>query len=89
MALSRKAQFALTLVAAILVPGLADYALAAAGYKTLAGIVWTGGYGFGIIAIWYLWIRPLDLTGPDGVQVTEDEDSEQDTDPAEGDTTSS
>ena len=89
MALTRKAQFALTLVAAVLVPGLADYALATAGYKTLAGIVWTGGYGFGVIAIWYLWIRPLDLTGPDGVQVTEGEDSQHDTDQAEGDTTSS
>ena len=51
MKLPKKAQFGLTVVAAILVPGLADYALASAGYETLAGLVWTGGYGFGVIAI--------------------------------------
>ena len=89
MRLPKKAQFGLTVVAAILIPGLADYALASAGYKTLAGLVWTGGYGFGVIAIWYLWIRPLDLTGPTGIQLSEDEDAAQDVDPPEGDTPSS
>jgi hypothetical protein len=87
--LSRKIQFALTLVAAILIPGLADYALASAGYKTLAGLVWTGGYGFGVIAIWYLWIRPLELTGPAGIQFTEDEESQHETDSATEETTPS
>ena len=86
---SRKAQFALTLAAVILIPGFADYALASAGYKTLAGIVWTAGYGFGILAMWYRWIRPLDLTGPSGDQTTAVEDSHQDTDSAGGDTPSS
>ena len=89
MELPKKAQFGLTVVAAIIVPGFADYALASAGYKTLAGLVWTGGYGFGVIAIWYLWIRPLDLTGPTGIQLSEDEEVDQDIDPPEGDTTSS
>ena len=86
---ARKAQFALTLVAVILIPGFADYALAAAGYKTLAGIVWTVGYGSGIIALWYRWIRPLDLSGPSGDQTTTDEAPLPNTDSAGGDTPSS
>lgn len=86
---SRKARFALTLVAVILIPGFADYALASAGYKTLAGIVWTAGYGFGILVVWYRWIRPLDLSGPSGDQTTNDEDPHPDIDSASGDTPSS
>lgn len=58
-----KVQFAVMLAATVIVPGLLDYALSTAGYDNLGGIVWTVGYGFGIIAIWYVWIRPLDLTG--------------------------
>ena len=60
---SAKVQFAVMLAATILLPGLMDYALSAAGYDSLGGAVWAVGYGFGVLAIWYIWIRPLDLTG--------------------------
>ena len=60
---SAKVQFAMMLAATIVLPGLVDYALNAAGYANLGGIVWAVGYGFGVIAIWHIWIRPLDLTG--------------------------
>lgn len=83
MTLHWKGPLVLMVVATILVPGLATNALASAGYKTLAGIVWAGGYGFGIVAIWYLWIRPLEITGPTGTQLTGDEDTDQDSDPPE------
>ena len=60
---STKVQFAVMLAVTVVVPGLADYALSAAGYDSLGGIVWAVGYGLGIIAIWYVWIRPLDISG--------------------------
>ena len=60
---SEKVQFAMMLAATIVLPGLMDYALNAAGYSNLGGIVWAVGYGFGVIAIWHIWIRPLDLSG--------------------------
>lgn len=60
---SEKVQFAVMLAATIVFPGLVDYALSAAGYSNLGGIVWAIGYGSGVIAIWYIWIRPLNLTG--------------------------
>lgn len=57
------------LVTGILVPGVANYYLASAGYHTLATITWVGGYGLMVFVVWYGWIRPLDLRGPgDGTE---------------------
>ncbi|MFB6082953.1 MAG: hypothetical protein ABEJ94_01755 [Halorientalis sp.] len=62
--LSEKAKFALTLSGGVVIPGLANYALTAAGYDRLGSLVWVLGYVGAILFIWYVWVRPLDLTGP-------------------------
>ncbi|WP_136717179.1 hypothetical protein [Halorientalis salina] len=64
MALSERVKFALVLSAGIVLPGLADYALAQAGYDLLGSFVWATGYFGTMILIWYVWLRPLDITGP-------------------------
>jgi hypothetical protein len=70
-----KVAFGLVFATVVIVPGLANYALSALGFELLGSAVWGLGYGMGVIAMWYIWIRPLDLTGPDGVgQPETDED---------------
>jgi len=64
MALSERLKFALVLAGGIILPGLADYALAQAGYELLGIVVWVGGYLGAMVLIWYVWLRPLDMTGP-------------------------
>lgn len=54
----------LLVAAMVLVPGLTKYVLTQAGYGLLGTIVWYGGYALGVVLIWLLWIRPLDITGP-------------------------
>ncbi|QSG09830.1 hypothetical protein [Halapricum desulfuricans] len=54
----------LLLVAIVLVPGLAKYALTQIGYGTLGTVIWYGGYGAGVLLVWALWLRPLDIVGP-------------------------
>lgn len=66
MGLSRKLRFALMLLVIVAVPGVADYLLSANGYPALGRTVWALGYGSGIVLIWYVWLRPLDITGPQG-----------------------
>lgn len=62
--LSEKAKFALVLSSGVVFPGLANYALGAAGYSTLGSLVWVLGYVGAVLILWYIWVRPLDLTGP-------------------------
>ena len=57
---------ALVLFVGIVVPGLARRALGVAGYSNLGRIVFVLGYGMMVLIIWYVWVRPLDLTGPSG-----------------------
>lgn len=64
MALIPKLRLALVLFVTVAVPGVADYYLSEAGYDTLGMIVWIGGYGAGVLLIWLVWVRPLDLHGP-------------------------
>lgn len=63
---STRVRFALVLLGAIIVPGLANYVLVQNGFETLGIVVWGLGYGSGILVLWYVWLRPLDLTGPQG-----------------------
>lgn len=56
-----------TIAAVVIVPGLANGLLSQAGYPLVGSTVWALGYGLGVIGIWYVWIRPLDITGPAGV----------------------
>lgn len=62
----------LTVVAVVVLPGLANWALSALGRPWLGSAVWALGYGLGVVFLWYEWIRPLDITGPDGVERSED-----------------
>ena len=56
----------LILFVGVAVPGLARRALGQAGYSNLGRVVFVLGYGLMVVVIWYVWIRPLDLTGPSG-----------------------
>lgn len=58
------------LVAALLLvgvagSGIARRTLAELGYTDLGVLVYIFGYGGMVVAIWYGWIRPMDITGPD------------------------
>lgn len=63
MGRDEKLRFGAALAVGVLVPGLADYALNAAGYAALGSVVWATGYLTAMVAIWFIWIRPLDLHG--------------------------
>ncbi|MFD1685621.1 hypothetical protein [Halobellus litoreus] len=65
--------FALTrdnlLLAAILLVGVAGSGivrrlLGELGYNDVGALVFMFGYGGMIFAIWYGWIRPMDISGP-------------------------
>ncbi|MXR20217.1 hypothetical protein [Halobacterium bonnevillei] len=56
----------LLIAAGIVLPGVANYALNAAGAPTVGSIVWAVGYASMVLVVWFGWIRPLDLTGPGG-----------------------
>lgn len=47
------------IAAGIIVPGVANYYLSAAGYHTLGSVVWVTGYGAMVLAVWVGWIRPI------------------------------
>lgn len=67
----------LTIAAVVIVPGLANHFLSGAGYPLVGSAVWALGYGLGVIYIWYQWIRPLDITGPEGVRVDDEDSAEE------------
>ena len=67
----------LTIAAVVIVPGLANGFLSDAGYPWVGSAVWALGYGFGVVVIWYVWIRPLDITGPKGVRADEEEPADE------------
>jgi len=56
----------LVAIAGVVLPGIGNYGFGQAGYATLGTVVWAGGYGLTAIAIWYYWIRPMDISGPSG-----------------------
>ena len=59
----------LLLVAVIVVgivgTGIVRRLLGLAGYNTLGRLVFLLGYAGMVFIIWYGWIRPLDIAGPD------------------------
>ncbi|WP_049943041.1 MULTISPECIES: hypothetical protein [Haloarcula] len=63
---------ALTVVAAIILPGLANWGFSTLGYPWIGSAAWALGYGLGVVFIWHEWVRPLDITGPEGVSRSED-----------------
>ncbi|WP_308219588.1 hypothetical protein [Halorientalis litorea] len=67
MELSERAKFALVLSGGVVLPGLGNYALKSATFpysNALGSLVWVVGYIGAMLLIWYVWLRPLDLTGP-------------------------
>lgn len=64
--LSNKAAFVLVLVSGIVIPGVLNYfASSVLGQQMLGRAVWVLGYTAMIVVIWYVWLRPLDFTGPE------------------------
>lgn len=59
-----KLTFIAVLVVGILVPGISRWALGKAGYPTVGAVVFVIGYATMILVLWYGWIRPIDITGP-------------------------
>ncbi|KAB1187691.1 MULTISPECIES: hypothetical protein [Haloferax] len=49
----------------IVIPGVARRFLGEAGYNDLGMIVFILGYAGMIFIVWYGWIRPLDISGPE------------------------
>ncbi|MFB6222863.1 MAG: hypothetical protein ABEH86_04210 [Haloarcula sp.] len=56
----------LTVIAVVVLPGLANWGLSTLGRPWLGSAVWALGYGLGVVFIWNEWVRPLDITGPEG-----------------------
>lgn len=69
--------FALVLAVGVIGPGLANYFLVQGGYETLGTAVWALGYTTMVIVLWYVWVRPLDLTGPTGHTESEGEEPDR------------
>lgn len=58
------------LLAAVLLVGVAGTGivrrqLGVMGYNAIGRVVFVLGYGGTVFLVWYGWIRPLDITGPD------------------------
>ncbi len=66
MGAGEKVRLGLALALGVVVPGLLKYALTAAGYAALGTAVWVSGYLTAVLVVWYVWVRPLDLTGTAG-----------------------
>jgi hypothetical protein len=64
MNIDERVLFGLVLVTGVIVPGFVDYLLSTAGYESIGMVAWAVGYLMMAVAVWYRWIRPLDLTGP-------------------------
>jgi hypothetical protein len=60
---SEKLRFGLALAAGVVIPGFLKYAFTSVGYEAIGTAVWVSGYLTAILAIWFIWIRPLDLQG--------------------------
>lgn len=67
----------LTIAAVVIVPGLANGLLSQSGYPLVGSAIWALGYGLGVVYIWYEWIRPLDISGPEGMRRSDDDSAEE------------
>lgn len=71
--LSSNVLFILVVLMGLIMPGLLVTLLERTNLSVLADIVWVFGYGTTIFAVWYIWIRPLDLVGPSEQETTRTE----------------
>jgi hypothetical protein len=60
------AWFMFVLATGVAVSGLADFALSQAGYGNVGAYVWAVGYAGTVLVLFFLYLRPIELTGPDG-----------------------
>ncbi len=61
-----KLRFGTMLALGIIVPGLIKFVLTQNGYSLLGTVIFFTLYLSAAIAIWFIWIRPLELTGSSG-----------------------
>lgn len=66
MSLSDRSLLALVLAGGVIVPGVLSYFVGKFVDPTLGSFVWYTGFATMVFLVWYLFIRPLDLTGPVG-----------------------
>ena len=67
----------LLLVTGIAGTGIVRRMLGELGYNGIGRVVFVLGYGGMIFALWYGWIRPLDITGPAERERSEGERTER------------
>lgn len=58
--------FFFVVLVGLITPGLVVYFLETANLSGIADLVWIVGYGTTVFVVWFIWIRPLDLTGSSG-----------------------
>lgn len=63
--------FLVVLAVGVALSGVANFALSQAGYGALGTYVWAIGYAGTVLLLFVLFLRPLDITGPDGESATE------------------
>jgi len=56
----------------VVMPALAARFLTSLGYPGVGSVTWAVGYGVGVVFLWYIWIRPLDIHAPEGVEQSDD-----------------
>ncbi|GAA0226181.1 hypothetical protein ACFFQF_10805 [Haladaptatus pallidirubidus] len=61
-----KIRFGLALALGVVVPGMSKYVLTEMGYGFVGTAVFYTGYLTAALLIWYIWVRPLELTGSSG-----------------------
>ncbi|WP_266078666.1 hypothetical protein [Haladaptatus caseinilyticus] len=61
-----KVRFGLALALGVIVPGMSKYVLTEMGYGLVGTAVFYTGYLTAALLIWYIWVRPLELTGSSG-----------------------
>lgn len=54
------------LAVGVALSGIADFALTQAGYAGLGAYIWATGYAGTVLLLFFLYVRPLELVGPDG-----------------------
>lgn len=65
-AFARKYLVVVVLAAGVVVPGLVQFAVREAGYPQAATAAWVVGYAGVVALVWWRWVRPIDLSGPNG-----------------------
>ncbi|EFW94087.1 hypothetical protein ZOD2009_03050 [Haladaptatus paucihalophilus DX253] len=63
---AKKVRFGLAMALGVIVPGMLKYVLTQSGYGLLGSVIFYTGYLSAAVVIWYVWIRPLELTGSSG-----------------------